>query len=58
MATLAALAGFAVAMARGADHEARSLRSQRLAPLAAGRPSGEAGAIWSFRRNARTLSPR
>jgi hypothetical protein len=28
MATLAALAGFAVAMAAGADHEARSLRSQ------------------------------
>src|SRR4051794_38043803 len=27
MATLAALAGFAVAMAAGADHEARSLRS-------------------------------
>jgi len=28
MATLAPLAGFAVAMAAGADHEARSLRSQ------------------------------
>jgi len=28
MAMLAALAGFAVAMAAGADHEARSLRSQ------------------------------
>ena len=29
MTTLAALAGFAVVMAREADHEARSLRSQR-----------------------------
>jgi hypothetical protein len=33
IATLAALAGFAVAMAAGADHEARSLRSQVAALL-------------------------
>ena len=29
MTTLAALAGFAVVVPAGADHEARSLRSQR-----------------------------
>jgi len=34
MATLAALAGFAVAMAAGADHEARALRARKAPGLA------------------------
>jgi hypothetical protein len=40
MATLAALAGFAVAMVAGADHEARSLRERGLAGFAVAMAAG------------------
>jgi hypothetical protein len=40
MATLAALAGFAVAMIAGANHEARSLRERGLAGFAVAMAAG------------------